>query len=296
MWSVTLTISFLTQSTVYQSADFRLTGPSGQLMDERGHKSVHLTRFGWSALVSYAGVARTANVDVATWLGDLVVDIPPNAPFSELIDRLRGADSWLSTIRLSSRAHTFSVVAFDQGTPTLTLVTNIDNLVGQRLSAASARLSVQTARPRLPKVFIAGVPNPFPRQERRLLERMADLPPDRVSSSLAAMNRRASQALSGNYVSPSCLVSYLEANGRGVSMPFGTAGESQDFLPPDIAAMMQKQGLRLVPKAGPDGKPLPLKLVQMASQRRGDITATVMEITPSEIERLDGTVLTKPEE
>jgi hypothetical protein len=275
---VTLNITLISQRAIYQSADFLLSdGTTGAPLTERGHKSVLVNRLDWSALVCYAGVARAPHVDVARWLGGLVLAIPNDAPFAQLLDSLTTADAWLSSIPLQHRAHTFSVAAFDGDRPSMSLVTNCEHLTGSRATPPAARVYVETIHPTGPKLYAVGVPNPFPRHERRLMERSTRRAPDEVSKMLAAMNRRVSAALSGKYVGASCTVSYLEPTGRGVTVAFGVKAESADFMPPDIAALLRAQGISLKPRVI-DGVPQPIQLVQMATNRDGDRMDTLMEI------------------
>lgn len=281
---MTLTISFLTPTVLYQSSDFCLSDPiTRETIVDRGQKSVMVTHFDWSALVAFAGVARTKQIDVGKWLGDQVVHLPKGANLHTVIERLLAADSWLGRVPLEWRALTFSVLAFDGARQSFTLITNVDHLSGVRDVVPSARLRVERSQPSRPKVFVAGAMD-LPRPVRRRLEHLSEKPPVAVSRAIAESNAQASDHLGGRLVSRSCVVSYLERSGRGVTMPFGTEVESQDFLPAEIEALFAHQGVNLVPKLDDDGQPMPIKLVQMASQRSADETMTLMELQA----RIDG--------
>ncbi|MBI3750549.1 MAG: hypothetical protein HY263_02680, partial [Chloroflexi bacterium] len=276
---MTLTISLVTPDTLYQSSDFCLTDPiTGEPIIDRGHKSAHVTHFDWAALVAFAGIARTTQVDVSTWLGDQILSLSREATVATLISRLSAAGEWLRPLPLEHRAITFSVLAFERGQPSLTIVTNVDRLSGIHDPMPSRDLRVETTRPSRPKVFVTGYVNPFPRQGRRQLEHLSGKSPDRVSRALAEVNARASDALLGKFVSRSCAVSYLERSGRGVTVPFGIDEEQTDFVPIELEAALRSRGVKLTHKLDEHGNPLPIKMVQMATQRTGETMLNLMEL------------------
>lgn len=280
MSRMTLNISFVTPKALYQSSDFRLTNPvTGERILRRGHKSVLVNRFDWSALVCFMGIAHTGRLDTSDWLGRTVNDVPQGAPISALIDRLLSADAWLQNVRQEIRAHTFSVVANDSPRPSLTIVTSIDNLHAPRDSTVASRLRTQTVRPTSPRVFFTGTPIPYGRNERRALERLAKGDTKEVSTAIASINKRASQALGDRFVSEACVVSFLEPSGRGVSVPYGVENDADDFMPRDVADLMQRHGVTFPRKLGADGQPMPVKMVQMATQRGSGAGMTVMELS-----------------
>lgn len=72
-----------------------------------------------------------------------------------------------------------------------------------------------------------------------------------------------------NTVSPGCYTSSLHTTGSGSSRPFLTDEQPGDFIPPEFALMMKRFGIQFNRKIGPDGKPMPIRMVQSASARSG---------------------------
>src|SRR5579884_3884248 len=122
---VTLNITLVSRKVIYQSGDYRLTDMRTlRPLDFMAQKQILLNRFGWSAVVAFAGVGHTGRIDVAEWLSSRASQIAQNASFQGLISVLLEADRFLCDLPLKFRRHTFSVGAFVGSRPFAALVSN----------------------------------------------------------------------------------------------------------------------------------------------------------------------------
>src|SRR5215210_5166114 len=154
---MTLNLMLTSRSVVYLSGDFRLTyRPTGRTEDNLNtQKLVPDFKFGWSALVSYTGVARTPwGTDVGDWIAQAAEGIEMNASFDELPRKLLGADAWLRKVR-SDRRIAFSVVGFIVKRPVAVLVSNFTNLNGYTFPV-QPKLRKHVSKPKVPEVRVAG--------------------------------------------------------------------------------------------------------------------------------------------
>ena len=72
---MTLNLTLVTPKDVYQCSDFRLTYTDrpGHYTDVEAQKIIVLSTLKWSALVQFAGVAKTSKgFDTTEWLAELV--------------------------------------------------------------------------------------------------------------------------------------------------------------------------------------------------------------------------------
>ena len=157
------------------------------------------------------------------------------------------------------------------GTQTrVSLVSNFEFFVEgqiQRNEKADTALTVTSLKPKSPQLFATGVGNKITASEREQLELMlrSNAPDrsiqERLSEVNAAVSRRTQTPL-GEFVSEACYVASLHATGRGSSRPFLTDKQKGDILPPEFEGYLRREGLRLRPKIGPDGRPLPIRVRQ----------------------------------
>lgn len=124
---MTLNITVATERCIYQSADYRLQDvTTKKTFDFQTQKLVLINNSGWSATVCFAGVGRTATVDVSEWLAERVAAIEFADPFERLLDELKTADTWLSTVLPPDNRHSFSIGAFVGTHPVFALVSNFE--------------------------------------------------------------------------------------------------------------------------------------------------------------------------
>jgi hypothetical protein len=66
---VTLNITSLAHTRIYQSGDFRLTDPrTGKELDRWEQKQIVVSRAHWTALLAYCGEAHTGSEYVSEWM------------------------------------------------------------------------------------------------------------------------------------------------------------------------------------------------------------------------------------
>jgi len=177
------------------------------------------------------------------------------APLSRITDPVR-------------RCQTFVVGAMIGTQSRVSLVSNFeffDDGQIQRNPTADAQLTVTSIKPKSAQLFATGVGDAITAAEREQLELMLRLnAPDRsiqerLSEVNAAVSRR-TETPEGKIVSEGCYAASLHATGRGSSRPFLIDEQKGDVLPPELETYLRSAGLRLKPKIGPDGKPLPMRV------------------------------------
>ena len=263
---MTLTITVAGQRSIYQSADYRLLDlATGETYDLGAQKGVLINAFDWTAIVAFAGIGRTASVDVSEWLAAHVASIGGNDPFDRVIEALLDADSWLSQVEADHRRHSFSVGAFEESTPTFALVSNYESIVAPPARVAAGRLAVTRLRPTKTTAFVSGQAWAVSRSDRRTLARIVDRDPEpaKVYEALASMNRAVSTAT--RLVSPSCFTSHVRLTGEGGGQIHGAEGIP--FVP-DFAFPTEVRNAvtRLLDEQFGPGR---ARLVSMSSGRAG---------------------------
>jgi hypothetical protein len=82
---MTLNITALTSDVIYQSADFRLTyGMTGIFKDE-SNKTVNLDYPALKGMVTYTGIGKIKDVDIATYVGEWISG-PNSLGLAEIAD------------------------------------------------------------------------------------------------------------------------------------------------------------------------------------------------------------------
>lgn len=233
---MTLIITVATPRCIFQSADYRLTDlRTGVTRDFDTQKIVYVTTFTWAASVCFAGVGRTPNVDVSEWLQQRAQAVASRETFDNFLRSLMSAEEWLSGLPPAAKRHSFSVGAFVGTRPLVALISNFESLSGDAREVASEGLSLQQIEPSRPMTFVSGHREAMPRDERRLLSRLAAHSPstEGMYAALAQANKRASNR--SRYVSPACYTAYVRNTGEGGGAPQGTGSQR---LPPVLALPM----------------------------------------------------------
>jgi probable HAF family extracellular repeat protein len=224
---VTLNITILTPTVIYQSADYRLTDQgSGAPLPAPSTKRVTLTYQEWTGFVTYAGIGRmngreTADV-VRGWL-----EGKPSLTFEEVAEtlRVRGTE-WLRPLPLARRRHTFILAGVVNKAPMAAVVSNYQRWHGQVAGAVAPELIVTIVRARAKaEVIVAGVGVAVSGRDRRALARLAEAHPGdslRIRRAMAEANTRA--ALSGaGLISEDCLVYSQDIDGHGQEETTGSS-------------------------------------------------------------------------
>ena len=145
-------------SAVFLSGDFRLTYKVGKDWkdDFNVQKLIPVFKLGWSALISFSGIAKLSNgIDVGTWVAESIHTISMHASFDELPKRLLTASNWLRIMR-DPPPLTFSVVGFIRRHPIAMMISNCQDIDGNFYFPALPNLKVSSNKPKVPQVRIAG--------------------------------------------------------------------------------------------------------------------------------------------
>jgi tetratricopeptide (TPR) repeat protein len=238
---VTLNITVATNRCIYQCADYRLLDlRTGRTFDFETQKIIFVHTSRWSATVCFAGVGRTATIDVSQWLAERAAAISSMDPFDRLLDELLKADKWLSTAPAPYNRHSFSVGAFVGSDPVFALVSNFEVPSGLALDTPSARLSLYQERPSKPVTFVSGQKTALSRAARRRLAAFAarNPQPANMYSALAQANREA--ARHSRHISPACFTAHVTNTGEGGGRPHGTGDRQLPSAFPTASAIRDR--------------------------------------------------------
>jgi hypothetical protein len=231
------------RSAVYLSGDFRLTYPWGHRDDPRVQKLVPIFRLGWSALVSFAGVAKTTwGLDVGDWISEQLQDIEMDAKFEELPKRLLSADAWLSRVS-GDRSLVFSIVGFIGRRPVSMVVSNFMNINGHIFDPIKPGLKKSDSRPKEPEVKVAGDRGAVRDEDIKQLKKMlvANCPPLEVQAAIATVNGEAANR--SRTISKACITGHLLPTGAAEVMPH-TVDVWGEYLPGFVKRDLAAQGIR----------------------------------------------------
>jgi hypothetical protein len=274
---MTLNLMLTSREIVYLSGDFRVTTfECGRVINREDdfsvQKIVPAIKRNWSALVAWAGIAKTPSGEsIGDWLAGAVETIDIQAPFDELERRLLSANSWLSQCRSKDLA--FSVVGYVGKKPVALIVSNYLHFEGRVYNPCRPRLEVTgKSNPKRPEVFVAGESKALTSELRGQLKELLiqkckptdsnELRGDELRA-IAAINVKAAQAAPLSTISKECVVGYLLPNGDGGAVPYGIP-DGVDYVPEFIRLSPSYRGIKAVlRKLGPDGKPQPVKWIQM---------------------------------
>lgn len=236
---MTLNITVLTPTVIYQSADFRLTDPSnGSLITDTSAKTVVLQYQNWSGFVTYTGLGawegKNISELIADWLGDQT-----NRSMAEVADHLqRNGTSLLNDVRRrahASFAHTFTLAGFEDGAVRAFVVSNFEDCYGMSSGAIEDRLTVTFRELRSwspAAVIVTGQPKAVPAIEKRILRKLAEKNPDDgglIRRRLQDLNAVA--AASNTTISQDCAVISFRSDGYGVLQLSDTPGSGPRQIP-----------------------------------------------------------------
>jgi hypothetical protein len=241
---MTLNLILTSREPVFLSGDFRLTWRGKPVEPDNldTQKLVPVIKRSWQALMAFTGVARThRGTDVGDWVADQVSDIALDAPFEELVVRLKSAQEWLGQIPGDSRL-AFSVVGFVGRRPVAMCVSNFTDLFGRHSSSMSGELEVSRERPKTPRLRALGDATAVLDAERlRLLAMLSKrVAPTQVQLAMAETNMAAaSRSFS---ISPECVTGFLLASGAAEITPHGIKA-GVEYLPSFVKRQLSASGV-----------------------------------------------------
>ncbi len=263
------------ETAVHMSCDFRLTDYlSGRKADRDAHKLITVQSLRISALIGVTGLGDLDGKPVGKWIAEVVAALGHDAAVEDLLRTLRlQAEPALGRISdASMRRHTFVVGSMVGTQAMVSLVSNFEAFESGRVVRevqAASTLRVTSLKPKKPIVVLAGAWDAVRSNEQEELELTvrSAAPDSRVQETLSRINAAASKRT--HTVSAGCHAASLHATGKGSATPFLTSEHSAGFMPPETEVMFQNLGLRLKPKIGPDGKPMPIRMVGSTFARGG---------------------------
>jgi hypothetical protein len=222
---MTLSITVLTEATIYQSADFRLTDLSTRhLVSDSSNKLVITHYKQWTGCITYTGLGllsdgQHVSAVLASWLVGL-----EEASMEEVALLVRErATKWFQQLFPDKRPlrHTFTLAGFVASQPRAYVISNFEQWEGA-VHPVAVEFEVSSISSSDTKVIITGCKPAIKRTARRLLEREISHcrdDPARVRLLLEKANRDAAGTLgAAGLVSPDCVVYSFDVNGFGRSL------------------------------------------------------------------------------
>ncbi|MFG2785808.1 hypothetical protein ACGFY7_49330 [Streptomyces prunicolor] len=240
--AMTLNITVAARWLMAQSSDFRLTTQAGVAVSESAQKQVVIQYRNWSGLLCYTGVAKWKSHDTATWLGTALThklgERSPNDVIGQILDE---GSSWLGSVPLTHRRHTFTMITYERAKPNVYVISNFERPNGKSLTTPADSLFCTRVRPRGPRCIVTGYsPAVSQQQSNALKDLLATGPePEMLRDAVALASRESSSRARGT-VGEQCVVAHLCPDGSGEAHVYGNL--SAEFLP-----AMIKSGLNLLP-------------------------------------------------
>ena len=267
------------EKSVHMACDFRLTDQrTGQKITNTAHKLVTAQTVHGPALIGVTGIAFLDGKPVGDWIAEATGGLGITSSVEELLDALREAEDELFRLPNNiDRSHTFMIATFVGSQALVALVSNFERFVDGRIrraSSAETAMTISSIKPKSAVFFATGDTRYIKAADHQQLTvaLRADASDNQIHEELRRLNEvvsdRAKRA-GTNTVSVGCYAASLHATGQGTSRPFLTGEQPGDFIPPEFALMMKRFGIKFNRRIGPDGKPMPIQVVQSASGRSG---------------------------
>jgi Tfp pilus assembly protein PilF len=260
---VTLVQVLADETSLHMACDFCLSDPdTGRVVRNDAFKLVTVTSSSMLALIGVTGKSPLDGKPIGTWIEDVVSGLDGRRSVQDVLDALaHEAAGPLSRIA-GDRRHTFVVGAIIGSQTQVSLVSNFQVFARGRIedsSTAAKTLRVSSIKPKSPQHLATRSVSSADRQQLELMLRSGA-----TDQSIKERLREVNVAVSDRAtdVSAGCYVASLHATGRGSSKSFLTDKQKGDVIPPAVIDDLPLGALRLKPKIGPDGKPMPIRVVQ----------------------------------
>jgi Tfp pilus assembly protein PilF len=262
---MTLNLLVTGRDQIHMCCDFRLTDPvTNATRDDKTLKLTSVVRPGWSALVGVSGVGALGGQNIGEWAASKINSLPFRASLDDLLDVLKSAETDLAVIQAAYRRHTFTVSAIVNGRPLVAMVSNFQSLdSATELDMPSAGMLITRQLPSRVRVYIAGSgAKAVPARDIVELEALvrSGASAQRIQEKLIETNGHAA----GPTVSRGCYVASQFANGTGSARPYLTEEQPGDFIPPEMFQLLNRLGVKLIPKTDAEGNPEPIRMDQGA--------------------------------
>ncbi|MFF1872991.1 hypothetical protein [Kitasatospora herbaricolor] len=232
---MTLNLTLVSPNLIVQTSDFRLSNEHG-IVSSAAQKQTILQYCDWSGLLCYTGIADWGDHHTAAWLDQVLAHPRGHRTPQDVADALeRRGRTWLRRIPQEHRVHTFTLAAFEDGRPTVYLISNVKERDGSSRPTRPAAFHQHRYVPDRPWCLVTGYePAVDDEQVGELEALLADgASPSRVRRLAAATNRAAAPRAEGT-VSEECAAAHLAPDGSGESEVFGNL--PAQFLPSGISA------------------------------------------------------------
>jgi tetratricopeptide (TPR) repeat protein len=266
---MTLNLTLVTPKDVYECSDFRLTYTDRprHYTDVEAQKIIVLSTLKWSALLQFAGVAKTSKgFDTTEWLAKLVLRVQPNASIQFIVSELLA----VGRQHIGQVKHSFVACGFEGEDPFIILVSNFQCLPDTRKFFPVPKWTFSTSNQKhIAFATGSGAACVKAGDLRNLLTVARRYPPLVVQQNLAAVNKAvAKNPQTKDSVSESCFTGHLPRDGAGELIPHDV-NPGGEYLP-GFALRTLTRGTRtmdLKAKVDSEGRPLPRRLVQIALKR-----------------------------
>lgn len=262
------------EKSVHMSCDFRLTNPvTRQVVENSAHKLVSVNSLQFTAMIGMTGVAFLDGIPVGDWMAEKSSDDESRKSLDGLLNSLKAAESSLSNLRGTQDTRlTFVVAAIVGSQVVISLVSNFEQFFNGRIvraDAARSSMAISRIKPKAPVFIATGDSNSIRPKDYESL--MLGIRSGADDTTMQVRLRSINEIVSARTysVSPGCYAMSLHVTGAGSGRPFLTDQQAGDFIPPEFELLLKKAGLRLRPTIGPDGRPMPIRMVQSASAVSG---------------------------
>jgi hypothetical protein len=178
---MTLNITLLTRSRIYQSADFKLGDPiTKRVIPRDSTKVVRVQYDTFNGLITYTGLGSLYSKDTSEFIVDWLSgkeDLTLDELVRVVIDE---GSNWLQRVKRITgnlEPHTFVIIAFEGRRPQVIIISNIEDAAGRTLQIPRERLTDTKIQPRSRSVaVITGKKAAVTRERKKNLERLAAMP------------------------------------------------------------------------------------------------------------------------
>jgi tetratricopeptide (TPR) repeat protein len=220
-------------------------------------------------MVGFTGIAHLRGSPVADWIVSQMDGLGSRASIDDLLEALKTSEAIVPPREtVVSRKLTFAVGAMIGSQSLLAIVSNFERFIAGRIRRSlepSDQMTITQIKPKSGSYFVTGDIGAVKADDSKelLLHLRAGVPDLQIQEELNALNIAISERTTT--ISPGSYAASLHASGEGSGRPFLTDEQEGDFIPPEFAAMLRASGLRLNRRTDAYGRPMPIRLVQSAS-------------------------------
>lgn len=221
---MTLNITLLTDNTIYQSADSRVTDlDTKEIITDKSSKLVTIGYRGWKGLISYTGIgwwkSRDTSEFIVEWLNGI-----DEATFDDVAKQVcEEGNKWLKEIeaKLGRYRHTFILAGFESAQPKLAIISNFENCSGKNDNKPGSSLIISSLQYKnRPLVVVTGCKAAVNRHQRKSISHLinkVNINPAQIRRKLIEVNSVAAKSsVASNLISPACSVASFRSDDQGI--------------------------------------------------------------------------------